>query len=76
MLKIEQDSNQVIQMEYTIPYLASNGNFPNTKKSFLIYLSHESKLETSCYCIGSPVEASDDTSVVSILPQPTAESKR
>ncbi|EOA18736.1 hypothetical protein CARUB_v10007318mg [Capsella rubella] len=49
VLKIEQDSNQVIQMEYTIPYLASNG---------------------------SPVEASEDTSVVSILPQPTAESKR
>uniref|UniRef100_A0A1J3IQU5 Syntaxin-binding protein 5 n=1 Tax=Noccaea caerulescens TaxID=107243 RepID=A0A1J3IQU5_NOCCA len=49
VLKIEPDSNQVIQMEYTIPYLASNG---------------------------SPVEASDDTSVVSILPQPTAESKR
>ncbi|XP_010432265.1 PREDICTED: uncharacterized protein LOC104716576 isoform X2 [Camelina sativa] len=49
VLKIEQDSNQVIQMEYTIPYLASNG---------------------------SPVEDSEDTSVVSILPQPTAESKR
>ncbi|CAH8274228.1 unnamed protein product [Arabidopsis lyrata] len=49
VFKIEQDSNQVIQMEYTIPYLASNG---------------------------SPVEASEDTSVVSILPQPTAESKR
>ncbi|RIA05399.1 hypothetical protein BRARA_K00283 [Brassica rapa] len=49
VLKIDQDSNQVIQMDYTIPYLASNG---------------------------SPVEASDDTSVVSILPQPTAETKR
>ncbi|XP_010446909.1 PREDICTED: uncharacterized protein LOC104729648 [Camelina sativa] len=49
VLKIELDSNQVIQMEYTIPYLASNG---------------------------SPVEDSEDTSVVSILPQPTAESKR
>ncbi|KAH0871699.1 hypothetical protein HID58_078721, partial [Brassica napus] len=49
VLKIDQDSSQVIQMDYTIPYLASNG---------------------------SPVEASDDTSVVSILPQPTAETKR
>ncbi|KAL0891568.1 hypothetical protein Bca101_015551 [Brassica carinata] len=49
VLKIDQDSNQVIQMDYTIPYLASNG---------------------------SPVEASEDTSVVSILPQPTAETKR
>lgn len=49
VLKIDQDSNQVIQMDYTIPYLASNG---------------------------SPVEATDDTSVVSILPQPTAETKR
>ncbi|XP_006412090.2 uncharacterized protein LOC18028275 isoform X2 [Eutrema salsugineum] len=49
VLKIDQDSNQVIQMDYTIPYLASNG---------------------------SPVEASEDTSVVSILPQPTAESQR
>ncbi|KAG7544956.1 Lethal giant larvae (Lgl)-like C-terminal domain [Arabidopsis suecica] len=49
VFKIEQESNQVIQMEYTIPYLASNG---------------------------SPVESSEDTSVVSILPQPTAESKR
>ncbi|KAF8101523.1 hypothetical protein N665_0204s0020 [Sinapis alba] len=49
VLKIDQDSNQVIQMDYTIPYLASNG---------------------------SPVEASDDTSVVSILPQPTSETKR
>ncbi|KAG5407727.1 hypothetical protein IGI04_013846 [Brassica rapa subsp. trilocularis] len=49
VLKIDLDSNQVIQMDYTIPYLASNG---------------------------SPVEASDDTSVVSILPQPTAETKR
>jgi WD40 repeat protein len=26
VFKIEQDSNQVIQLEYTIPYLASNGN--------------------------------------------------
>jgi WD40 repeat protein len=49
VFKIEQDSNQVIQLEYTIPYLASNG---------------------------SPIEASEDTSVVSILPQLTAESKR
>ncbi|CAH8315024.1 unnamed protein product [Eruca vesicaria subsp. sativa] len=49
VLKIDQDSNQVIQMDYTIPYLASNG---------------------------SPVESSDDTSVVSILPQPTSETKR
>ncbi|CAH2076634.1 unnamed protein product [Thlaspi arvense] len=71
VLKIDQEANQVIQMDYTIPYLASNGNQP-----LYIPLGSEPPLETSCCFVGSPVETSDDTSVVSILPQPTAESKR